>query len=399
MDEVNGREHRVTRRAPVEMLAEEQTRLHRVPDAAVHGGVRGDPQGAVRTRRWSPSVGSVLRSAHPRRAGVGPAWRRRHEIVVVHHGARVRSRSPAIGGRRRATRRSTTTTSAPRPAGRPGQPRRPRSQAERRVPGLGDGARMWLIEAAAAGTSRVKVKMADAVTSPNCTGSNGSTGRSVTPRRSNGSPTRSRLDPRAHPVDDHVAPTRTTRCTHPRAPGPRSPRPPRGDRVQRPPPALPIDGGRRSVATVASAAHAPRTRTRGDRPPRKRNAGTRPKSVRPCSPKSSPAGAVDQHPPHRRRVPDRQDLRHLGRDRVVDPGPDPAIADDPGMGATATRTSSSADRPAPAKPSSSKRWATRRSDTAATSNGSPSNARRADQPPTASTTPPPGRSARSCAPT
>ncbi|CAN5712864.1 hypothetical protein BH24ACT5_BH24ACT5_08160 [soil metagenome] len=29
---------------------------------------------------------------------------------------------------------------------------------------LGDGARMWLIEAAAAGTSRVKAKMAEAVT-------------------------------------------------------------------------------------------------------------------------------------------------------------------------------------------------------------------------------------------
>ena len=28
---------------------------------------------------------------------------------------------------------------------------------------LGDGARVWLVEAAAAGTSRVKVKMADAV--------------------------------------------------------------------------------------------------------------------------------------------------------------------------------------------------------------------------------------------
>ena len=33
MAEINGREHRVTRRAPVEMLAEEQQRLHRLPEA------------------------------------------------------------------------------------------------------------------------------------------------------------------------------------------------------------------------------------------------------------------------------------------------------------------------------------------------------------------------------
>ena len=32
MDQVNGRSHRVTRRIPVEMLAEERARLHRVPD-------------------------------------------------------------------------------------------------------------------------------------------------------------------------------------------------------------------------------------------------------------------------------------------------------------------------------------------------------------------------------
>jgi len=32
MEEVNGRAHRVTRRAPVEMLAEERQRLHRLPE-------------------------------------------------------------------------------------------------------------------------------------------------------------------------------------------------------------------------------------------------------------------------------------------------------------------------------------------------------------------------------
>ena len=40
---------------------------------------------------------------------------------------------------------------------------KPTSAAEAEFLALGDGARVWLVEAAAAGTSRVKVKMADAV--------------------------------------------------------------------------------------------------------------------------------------------------------------------------------------------------------------------------------------------
>ena len=43
MAEVNGREHRVTRRAPVEMLLEEQQRLHRLPEAP-YTAVFGDGQ-------------------------------------------------------------------------------------------------------------------------------------------------------------------------------------------------------------------------------------------------------------------------------------------------------------------------------------------------------------------
>ena len=49
MAEVNGREHRVTRRAPVEMLTEEQQRLHRLPEAP-YTAVFGE------TRRVSPSA-------------------------------------------------------------------------------------------------------------------------------------------------------------------------------------------------------------------------------------------------------------------------------------------------------------------------------------------------------
>ncbi len=44
IDKVNGRPHRVTRRAPAEMLAEEQQRLHRLPEVAFTAA-SGRPEG------------------------------------------------------------------------------------------------------------------------------------------------------------------------------------------------------------------------------------------------------------------------------------------------------------------------------------------------------------------
>jgi hypothetical protein len=40
------------------------------------------------------------------------------------------------------------------------------------------------------------------------------------------------------------------------------------------------------------------------------------------------AGIVDQHPPQSRRVPYRQNVRHLGRDRDIDPATHPAVVGD-----------------------------------------------------------------------
>ena len=51
----------------------------------------------------------------------------------------------------------------PRPAGALARQPKPTNTAEAEFLALGEGARMWLVEAAAAGTSRVKVKMANAV--------------------------------------------------------------------------------------------------------------------------------------------------------------------------------------------------------------------------------------------
>ncbi len=101
MAKVNGREHRVTRRAPIEMLAEEQRRLHRLPDVRLHRSVRGDPEGR-RGRRRSVTGVSPTRSRTPWlmiRCGFGSMATRSSLFtsVVLGH-----SRLPGTGVRRRA---------------------------------------------------------------------------------------------------------------------------------------------------------------------------------------------------------------------------------------------------------------------------------------------------------
>ena len=52
----------------------------------------------------------------------------------------------------------------PRPDGPLGRQPKPASAAEAEFLALGEGTRLWLVEAASAGTSRIKTKMAQAVT-------------------------------------------------------------------------------------------------------------------------------------------------------------------------------------------------------------------------------------------
>nr|WP_240974787.1 IS21 family transposase [Arthrobacter sp. SF27] len=78
MDEVNHREHRVTRRKPAAMLAEEQPRLHRIPDAAhtvAFGLSRTVPQNTPMVT-FENAQYSV--PAHPRRPRVRAHPRHRH---------------------------------------------------------------------------------------------------------------------------------------------------------------------------------------------------------------------------------------------------------------------------------------------------------------------------------
>jgi hypothetical protein len=97
-------------------------------------------------------------------AGQG-VWVRRHaEQVVISH---VGPSGPA-----EVARHLVTTPGSPRvddghyppaPPGALDRTPRPRTAAEARFPGIGDGAGLWLAEAAAAGAGRVRAKMAGAV--------------------------------------------------------------------------------------------------------------------------------------------------------------------------------------------------------------------------------------------
>jgi len=162
MAKVNGREHRITRRVPVEMLAEEQRRLHRLPDVAYTAAF-----GETRKVSWSSTIsfGGVTYSV-PHTLVDDAVWVRvdGDEVVAVHVAGRGVTE---VARHRRGTPGSPVVDDAHYPS-RPDGPlaRQPKATnaAETEFLAIGEGARSWLVEAAAAGTSRVKVKMAEAVT-------------------------------------------------------------------------------------------------------------------------------------------------------------------------------------------------------------------------------------------
>ncbi len=167
MDDVNNREHRATRRKPALMLEEEQPRLHRVPDTAhtvAFGLSRAVPENTpmVTFENGQYSVPAYLLGARVfvRNHGVGAD----EQVIVIHIGTdgpvevarhpRARPGSPAIEDAHFPDHRQKA----------PGEYTiKARSAAEAEFLGIGAGARSWLLEAAAAGTSRMTMKMAEAV--------------------------------------------------------------------------------------------------------------------------------------------------------------------------------------------------------------------------------------------
>jgi hypothetical protein len=165
-EQVNARVHRVTRRTPLDMLTEEQGRLHRLPVAAhtvAFGLTRTvaakTPMVAFDGGQYSVPHALLGEQVWVRSHGVGAG----EHVVIVHVG----EHGPVEVARHlRATPGSPRLHEAhfpPAPAGLQRTPRA-RSAAESEFLALGEGAHLWLTEAAAAGTSRMRVKMAAAVT-------------------------------------------------------------------------------------------------------------------------------------------------------------------------------------------------------------------------------------------
>jgi hypothetical protein len=162
---VNARVHRVTRRAPVDMLAEEQARLHRlpvVPHTVAFGLARTvaakSPMVAFDGGQYSVPHQLLGEQVWVRSHGVGTG----EQVIIVHVG----QHGPVeVARHARATPGSPKLDDAhfpPAPAGLDRAPKA-RTAAECEFLALGEGAHLWLTEAAAAGTSRMRVKMAAAV--------------------------------------------------------------------------------------------------------------------------------------------------------------------------------------------------------------------------------------------
>ncbi len=161
-DDINARVHRVTRRAPAEMLAEERARLHPLP-ADPYTVAFGVTRTVGRTTAMVAFDGAEYSAPH--HLGGAQVWVRAHgeDIVVVHVGAQ---------GPTEVARHLRTTPGNPRLddahfVARDGDPlqRTPRARTAGEVEflAIGPGAGEWLVAAGEAGATRVRAKMAKAV--------------------------------------------------------------------------------------------------------------------------------------------------------------------------------------------------------------------------------------------
>jgi hypothetical protein len=163
-EQVNTRPHRVTRRPPVEMLAEEHHHLHPVP-AHPHTVAFGT------TRVFPPNTAMVAFEAGqysvPEHLVDETVWVRVHgrgvdeQVVIVHLG----DHGPVeVARHHRATPGSPQIIDdhfTHQPAGALNRAPKAKNAAEAEFLALGEGARLWLVEAAAAGTTKMRVKMTE----------------------------------------------------------------------------------------------------------------------------------------------------------------------------------------------------------------------------------------------
>ena len=165
-ESVNTRPHRATKRPPVEMLAQERARLHPVPTTAhtVAFGVTrvvpgNTPMVMFESGQYSVPHTLLGATVWVRTQGVGDG----EQVVIVHVG----EQGPVeVARHHRATPGTPKIDDGHFPA-QPAGPlqRQPRAKNpdEAAFLALGEGARLWLVEAAAAGTPRMRVKMGEAL--------------------------------------------------------------------------------------------------------------------------------------------------------------------------------------------------------------------------------------------
>jgi len=165
-EKANTRVHRVTRRPPVEMLAEERHYLHPVaahPHTVAFGATRvvpsNTPMVSFEAGQYSVPEQLVSQTVWVRVHGQGAD----EQIVIVHVG----DQGPVeVARHRRATPGSPQINDdhfSDPPAGALSRTPKPKNAADSEFLALGEGAALWLIEAAAAGTTKMRVKMTEAL--------------------------------------------------------------------------------------------------------------------------------------------------------------------------------------------------------------------------------------------
>jgi hypothetical protein len=161
-EQINARPHRVTRRAPVEMLAEEASRLHPLPEVPYTVAFGVTRRVGLTTAMVAFEGGSY---SAPHRLAGEQVWVRAQgeDVIVVHVGP---------DGPVEVARHLRTTPGNPRLDDSHFEPRvgDPLNRSPKAATGadaeflaLGAGAASWLVEAGEAGASRVRSKMARAV--------------------------------------------------------------------------------------------------------------------------------------------------------------------------------------------------------------------------------------------
>lgn len=168
-EKVNTRPHRVTRRPPSEMLAEEAHHLHPVPahpHTVAFGTSRvvppNTPMVSFEAGQYSVPETLVSQTVWVRVHGRGAD----EQIIFVHVDPHGRKGPVEVARHRRATPGSPQINddhfSDPPPGALNREPK-PKNAAEMEFLALGEGARLWLLEAAAAGSTKMRVKMTEAL--------------------------------------------------------------------------------------------------------------------------------------------------------------------------------------------------------------------------------------------